>query len=189
MTQTIIWQVLYWGWVAWEVFIAVSTRTKRDAGNVRDRGSQALLWMTIATAMTACEWIRHIVAPDLFGGGSWLTLAGILVLAAGLVTRWIAIRTLGQAFSANVAIKDSQKICRAGLYRYLRHPSYLGLWLVFLGVGLHSRNWISFLAAIVPTTAALVYRIQVEERALREAFGEEYVAYSRESWRMLPGIY
>jgi len=43
--------------------------------------------------------------------------------------------------------------------------------------------------AIVPTTAALIYRIQVEEMALREAFGEEYVRYSRVTKRLVPGVY
>jgi protein-S-isoprenylcysteine O-methyltransferase Ste14 len=187
MTRTIVWQLLYWGWVAWEIVIAVRTRTKGE--NVRDRGSQAILWITLAAAMTVCEWVRHIVTPNLFGGRSWLAVVGIVVLAAGLLIRSVAIRTLGKAFSSNVAIKESQKICQAGMYHYLRHPSYLGLWLVFLGVGLHSRNWISFLVATVPPTAALVYRIHVEERALREAFGGEYVAYCKRTWRILPGIY
>jgi protein-S-isoprenylcysteine O-methyltransferase Ste14 len=78
---------------------------------------------------------------------------------------------------------------KTGLYRWMRHPSYTGLILIFLAAGLHTHNWISFLIITIPTTAALLYRIHVEEIALREHFGEEYIAYSRETRRLIPGIY
>jgi protein-S-isoprenylcysteine O-methyltransferase len=61
--------------------------------------------------------------------------------------------------------------------------------LIFLAAGLHSRTWIGLAIAIVPTTAAVLYRIHVEELALREAFGEEYAAYSRTTRRLVPGVY
>ncbi len=189
MNLSLIWELLYWGWLASEIYIAVATRTKSDGGSVRDRGTQTLLWVVIAGAVTAGEWIRHIVAPNMFGGADWLKTAGVAVMIAALAIRWTAIFTLGKAFSANVAIRNSQEICKRGMYRFVRHPSYLGLLLVFLAVGIHSRNWISFFIEVVPTTAALIYRINVEEAALREAFGEEYAAYSRETKRLLPGIY
>jgi protein-S-isoprenylcysteine O-methyltransferase len=189
MSVWLIWEILYWGWVGSEIYLAVATNTERSGGKVRDRGSQALLWIVIVVAMTAGEWIRHMVPLNMLGGAHWLRVAGVILLAIALSIRWVAIRTLGKAFSANVAIKDSQQICRAGMYRFLRHPSYLGLVLVFFAVGVHSRNWTSFVIEVVPTTAAVMYRIQVEEAALREAFGEEYAAYSRETKRLIPGVY
>jgi protein-S-isoprenylcysteine O-methyltransferase Ste14 len=42
---------------------------------------------------------------------------------------------------------------------------------------------------VVFPTAALLYRISVEERALTEAFGLEYLQYSQETKRLIPGIY
>jgi protein-S-isoprenylcysteine O-methyltransferase len=61
--------------------------------------------------------------------------------------------------------------------------------MVFVAIAIHSRNWISLVVAVVPTTAALVYRIQAEEQALQEAFGEEYAQYSRVTKRLVPGVY
>jgi protein-S-isoprenylcysteine O-methyltransferase Ste14 len=61
--------------------------------------------------------------------------------------------------------------------------------LMFLAVGLIERNWISLAIMLIIPTAALLYRIHVEEIALREHFGEEYVAYSRETKRLVPGVY
>jgi protein-S-isoprenylcysteine O-methyltransferase Ste14 len=61
--------------------------------------------------------------------------------------------------------------------------------MIFVAVALHTRNWISFLLIAVPTTAVLLYRIHVEETALREHFGDEYADYSRQTKRLIPGLY
>jgi protein-S-isoprenylcysteine O-methyltransferase Ste14 len=189
MTLPLAWQILYWTWVASEVIIGIGTRTRRSTGKVHDRGSLLLLWIVIFSSMTAAIWISEATPPNMFGGTRSLKVVGLIVLVIALIIRWTAIYTLGKAFSSNVAILDSQKLNRSGLYRYVRHPSYLGLILVFFAVGLHSRNWLSFVIAVVPTAAALVYRIHVEESALIRAFGEEYLVYSKQVSRLIPGLY
>jgi protein-S-isoprenylcysteine O-methyltransferase Ste14 len=183
------WTWLYSAWIASEVLIAIATRTRRGGGEVRDRGTQVLLWIVIIGSITAVRWTTDAVAAPIFGRAHWLRVAGLLLLAAGLAIRWAAILNLGSAFSANVAIRKAQRVRTTGLYRYVRHPSYLGLVLIFLAIGIYSRNWIGLAIAVVPPALALLYRIRVEERALREAFGEEYIAYSRTTKRLLPGIY
>jgi protein-S-isoprenylcysteine O-methyltransferase Ste14 len=156
---------------------------------VHDRGSLLILWFVIATAVTACQWISESAPPSMWGGAHALKTAGVIMMLVGLAIRWAAIFTLGKSFSSNVAIQDSQQVIRTGLYRVVRHPSYLGLLLVFLAIGSHSRNWLGFAVVLVPTTVALLYRIHVEEVALVEAFGDEYVAYSKATKCLLPGVY
>jgi len=55
--------------------------------------------------------------------------------------------------------------------------------------GRGSRNWMSFAVVLLPTTAALLYRIHVEEAALNQALGDEYAAYSRVTKRLVPGVF
>ena len=189
MTLSILWQVLFWGWFASEIVVGVATRTRGARGKVHDRGSLLILWVVIATSITACQWISETTAPTMFGGAHALKTAGAIVMLVGLAIRGTAILTLGKFFSSNVAILDSQKLNRSGLYRLVRHPSYLGLLLVFVAIGLHSRNWLSFAIVLVPTTTALLYRIHVEEAALVKAFGDEYRAYGQTTKRLIPGLY
>jgi protein-S-isoprenylcysteine O-methyltransferase Ste14 len=189
MSLSLVWQVLFWGWFASEILVAIVTRTKRSGGKVQDRGSLIILWIVIFSSITACQWISEVTRPNMFGGTQALKIAGVIVLVVALAIRWTAIFTLGKSFSANVAIHESQRIVRTGLYRFVRHPSYLGLLLAFLAVGLHSRNWISFAIVLLPTTAALLYRIHVEEAALAQAFGDDYAAYSSATKRLVPGVY
>ncbi|HKM83398.1 MAG TPA: isoprenylcysteine carboxylmethyltransferase family protein [Candidatus Acidoferrum sp.] len=189
MTLSTVWQLLFYGWTASEILVGIATRTKHSSGKVQDRGSLLILWIVIAASITACQWISETHARNMFGGAHALKTAGVMLMLVALVIRWSAIFTLGKSFSSNVAIQDSQQITRTGLYRFGRHPSYLGLLLVFLAIGVHSRNWISFAVVLVPTIAALLYRIHVEEAALTKAFGDDYVAYARTTKRLIPGVY
>jgi protein-S-isoprenylcysteine O-methyltransferase Ste14 len=180
---------MFYAWFAGEIVIAIAMRTRQDSGKVRDRGSQLILWAVIATSVTACEVVRHLLPPNIFGNPPLLRPLSLILIVAGLAIRTVAILTLGKSFSANVAIQDSQTVLSTGLYQFVRHPSYVGLLIIFLAIGLHSRNWLCLVLAFVPTTAALLYRIHIEEAALRDAFGDGYVAYSKITKRLIPGIY
>src|SRR5580698_5906255 len=98
MSVSMTWMYLYYGWIASEVVIALATRTGRRDGNVKDKGTQALLWVVIVASATACEWIRHLVPANLLGGAHWLRMVSLILLIAGLAIRWTAVLMLGKAF-------------------------------------------------------------------------------------------
>jgi protein-S-isoprenylcysteine O-methyltransferase Ste14 len=122
-------------------------------------------------------------------GSYLLAPIGLSLLLAGVAIRWTAIYTLGQYFTSTVTIKDEHRLIRAGLYKHLRHPAYTGTLLAHLGLGLSFSNWFSLALSSVPFLVAAVYRIHVEEQALSEAFGEQYLEYSRETKRLIPKLY
>jgi len=190
MMRSTLWQILYWAWVAGEIGILVFTRTRKGGGEVRDRGSLRILWLVIITATTTGIWYSETHEPTMFGGASWVRTAALVLLAIALAIRWTAIATLGRWFSANVAILDKQSLQTAGIFSIVRHPSYTGLMLVFFSVALHTRNWLAFAIIFIPCAAALLYRINVEESALRNAFGPQYDAYSQKTrQRLIPFLY
>jgi protein-S-isoprenylcysteine O-methyltransferase Ste14 len=180
--------VLY-AWLIFEVFVVLLTRTRRGQGKISDRGSMLVLWLSIVISITAATWIGEARPKDFLGHALWIKPVCLSILTAGFLLRLTAILSLGRAFSVNVAIRSDQRVMKTGLYQFMRHPSYSGMLLMFLAVGLIERNWISLAIMLIIPTAALLYRIHVEEIALREHFGEEYVAYSRETKRLVPGVY
>ena len=121
------------------------------------------------------------------GSDSWLLPAALGLLILGMVVRAVAIATLGRAFSTNVATRAGQGLERSGLYALVRHPSYLGLELILLAFALHSRTWACFAVVLIPPSLAVLYRIYVEENALRLAFGVDYEDYSRRTKRLISG--
>jgi protein-S-isoprenylcysteine O-methyltransferase Ste14 len=59
----------------------------------------------------------------------------------------------------------------------------------FLAIALAERNWYSAAIVLVLPTAALLYRMHVEEIALLGAFGPQYQRYQETTRRLIPGIY
>jgi protein-S-isoprenylcysteine O-methyltransferase Ste14 len=189
MNLTRLFVVLYWVWLALEIGLQVVTRTSRRSGTVRDRGSLPLLLATIVGASwtaARCAHLRAFAMPD---GWHGQREAALICMVAGLGIRWAAVFTLGFSFSTNVAIHATQRLRRTGLFRWVRHPSYSGLLLILVAIGLVERSWLSLGIMLVFPLAALLYRMHVEEAALTAAFGAEYVEYIRTTRRLVPGIY
>ena len=184
-----LWPGLFWLWAASEIALVLITRTRRSSGTTQDRGSIVVLWLTIVASVTACDWLAAILPEASFDGAPWLKPLTLLLLVTGLAIRWTAILSLGRSFSVNVAIKESQTIYRKGLFRIVRHPSYLGMLVIFLAIGLRSRNLVSLAIMLVCPAAALLYRIHVEEQALEQAFGADYASYRQTTKCLLPGLY
>jgi protein-S-isoprenylcysteine O-methyltransferase Ste14 len=176
-------------WAVGEILIALITTTGWRQGKVQDRGTQIILWVVIIASFKTDEWMHSFFPFDMPGSSSWLLSVALWVFILGLGVRAVAIFTLGRAFSANVAMRAGQKLQRSGLYSLVRHPSYLGLELILLACALHARTWACFAVAFIPSTLALLYRIHVEETALRLAFGADYEDYSRSTKRLIPGVY
>jgi protein-S-isoprenylcysteine O-methyltransferase Ste14 len=76
----------------------------------------------------------------------------------------------------------------AGIYRFIRHPSYLGLLVSAFGWGLAFRSGVGVLLAALMIPPILA-RIRAEERLLREEFGAAYEAYCACTFRLIPGVY
>jgi protein-S-isoprenylcysteine O-methyltransferase Ste14 len=176
-------------WVAGEILLAVFTTTRAGKGKIQDQGTQVLLWAVIIASSWADAWLHKFFPVDMPGSTSWLLPLALGILILGLAIRAVAVFTLGKAFSANVAMRAGQGLQRSGLYRVVRHPSYLGLELILLAFALHARTWACFAVFFVPPTLAVLYRIHVEEMALRRAFGADYEDYSRSTRRLIPGLY
>lgn len=176
-------------WLAGEILMIPLTQTWKGGGKIQDRGSQIMIWVAMVVSFTIEGRIHNDFQPDMPGSQTWLRPLAFAVLVLGLAIRAIAIITLGRAFSTNVAVRSGQKLQRSGLYRFVRHPSYFGLELILLGFALHARAWVCFAIILLPATLALLYRIHVEEIALRQAFGSDYEEYRRSTKRLIPGIY
>ncbi len=119
-----------------------------------------------------------------------VAFAGAVVLAwLGLLLRWWSVRTLGQYFSLVLKTSPDQPVVDAGPYRILRHPSYTGLLMTVLGCALMVGNWVGFLACSVVVVAALISRIRIEERALIETLGENYLRFATTRARLVPFVW
>lgn len=145
-----------------------------DAANAIEPGGMVLGFLGIGRIQT---------------GSNVIGVLGLTLLLVGVAIRWTAIYTLGRHFTGTVLIRNDHRLVRSGLYRHLRHPAYTGALVAHLGLGLSFSNWFSPTLSFVPFFVAAMYRMKVEEQALTEHFGEEYITYSRNTKRLIPKVY
>jgi protein-S-isoprenylcysteine O-methyltransferase Ste14 len=120
--------------------------------------------------------------------GATLRWIGVALFTVGGVLRLWPVFVLGRRFSGLVAIQPGHTLVTDGIYKVIRHPSYLGLLAGSFGWALTFRSGIGLVLAalmIVPT----IGRIRAEEALLREQFGEDYDRFSARTSRLIPGIY
>lgn len=169
-----------------ELFLLVFKRSK-SKNYKEDKKSLAILWSVIGFSIFAGFWLSYQHAAKI--DSPYLVDAGLAFFLAGAVIRWIAILQLGNRFTVNVSIQNDHLLKSDGLYKYIRHPSYLGSLQMLAGLGLMLTNWISLAAIFLPPLITFIYRIHIEEKVLEAAFGSQYLQYKRTTWKLIPGIY
>jgi protein-S-isoprenylcysteine O-methyltransferase Ste14 len=134
-----------------------------------------LTWAAVTPGLPALRWLLFVL--------------GIALVLAGSAVRWWAIRTLGRWFTYDVRVTQGQPVVQTGPYRWVRHPSYTGILLVLVGIGLTLGNWLSLVCIVVLPTVGLLRRIRVEEAALVSGIGEPYLRYAAGRPRLFPGLW
>lgn len=118
-----------------------------------------------------------------FQHDSYVQIVGIVLTGAGYFLFIWSVVARGR-YAVSWAMSEDHKLVTRGPYRFVRHPSYLGYFLMFFGLFF---TWLNLLA-VFPLAAIPGY-MQVaarEEELLTRRFGEEYVRYQRTTGRFLP---
>jgi len=172
-----------------EVLLAIVKRSKNaQVKNSADKNSMLILWLCIVGGLVLGGFAPrylHLIFPAM----AWVQKAGLIITFIGFLVRWVAILQLGKMFTVDVSITSGHRLKTNGLYGVVRHPSYLGLLLILLGIGLFTGDKAALIIIFVPSFLALIYRMQVEEKALLGAFGSEYLEYKSKVARIIPGVY
>lgn len=172
-----------------ELGLALTKRAKSAETRDADRGSLRLLWIVILASVILAFSLPHSLPAAHMGADAALRVLGVVVFAAGLTIRWYSIFRLGRFFTVDVAIGTNHLLIDTGPYRFVRHPSYTGALMAFLGLGLCLDNWASLVCVVVPVFWVFLRRINIEEAALLQAFGDQYRNYMDRSKRLIPGLY
>ena len=115
----------------------------------------------------------------------WL---GTALMIAAL---WLFYRShadLGKNWSVTLELHKGHQLIRRGIYRSIRHPMYLSIFLWGLSQGLLLRNWLAGWSALATFSVLYAVRTPREERMMIEFFGEEYLNYMRQTGRIFPRI-
>ncbi len=184
VTFIAIWSI----WFASEILLARLMRSGTNDKKKQDKGSIRFIWVMIALAISLGV-ILSIKTRFYISSQPLISYIGIIIIVVGMIFRFISIWTLGRLFTVDVTIRDNHTIKKGGIYSIVRHPSYLGSLLSFVGFGISLNSWLSLFIITILMTIAFIYRIKIEERVLSDQFGTDYLDYKRNTYRLIPWIY
>lgn len=110
-----------------------------------------------------------------------------LIFAGNLLFIW-SHRALGRNWTPFLEIRKGHTLVTNGPYRFVRHPMYVAISLIGIGVSLLSANWTVALSYMLPMTNMYLFRISDEEKMMTEQFGDEYRKYMQNTGQMIPKL-
>jgi protein-S-isoprenylcysteine O-methyltransferase Ste14 len=126
------------------------------------------------------------IFPDSLDVDPTLEYVGIAMIAIGVVTLFAGFRGLGKSLTANPVPNEDGVLVTKGIYSIIRHPIYLGLMIITLGLVVSSGVWaqiIIWLALVV----LLVYKMRWEEVLLSAKY-KGYADYMTKVPGLVPGL-
>ncbi|MFC9446874.1 methyltransferase family protein [Bacillus cereus] len=151
----------------------------------QNRGSSFFIGVVFALMLTIPELIYFFTVNKIHS----LLFFGVIIGIIGVWIRFSSMKILGRFYSRNVGMQGGHKLIQEGLYKYVRHPGYLGTFLTFLGFAISSSSFIAIMINVILFFLVYSYRIKIEERILVTLFGEQYKQYQSKTWRIIPFLY
>src|SRR5213594_1626550 len=176
----------YFVWIVSELFGAVLVPRLRRRGATRvkrDRGSGALIIFTVFISIILAFSFGYAgigMLPD------WAFYLGFFLMFLGILVRQWAIAVLGRFFSLTVRIAEDHRVVEKRPYRPVRHPSYTGVLITFIGLALAVQSLGALLVLLGVFSLSYGYRIRVEEKTLLSELGQDYASYMKRTKRLIP---
>lgn len=120
---------------------------------------------------------------EYMGANLWSTLLGIgetgmlISMLLGYTLLFIGVGLFIQGWRQLYRARQQERLVTDGLYRFVRHPQYTGLFVALFGEGVV--HWPTlFSVGLFPFIVLAYYMLaRKEERQMLEQFGEDYRAY------------
>ena len=114
--------------------------------------------------------------------------AGFIIGLTGLALCLYAQIKMGNSWRVGIDEKDRSELVMGGLYKFIRNPTYLGLFIFNFGVWIIIPTWTICILNTV-FILSLEFQVRCEEDFLEKTFGEIYIEYKKKTWRYIPFIY
>jgi protein-S-isoprenylcysteine O-methyltransferase Ste14 len=180
--------VIVWLWAAWGLYWVISALNAKTTQRRESTLSRLahVIPLVIGGVLLAWHQMRWPwLAARLWPRSFTAYCIGVALLVAGLAFAVWARVHLGRNWSGTVSVKEGHELIRSGPYGYARHPIYTGILAGVLGTAIASGTVHAALGLVV-IAAALVRKLRIEERFMRETFPGEYERYSAEVPALIP---
>jgi protein-S-isoprenylcysteine O-methyltransferase Ste14 len=116
-----------------------------------------------------------------------LIIIGLIMIVFGCFVNIFGRFNLGKNWANQVKIYKNQTLVKVGVYRFVRHPLYASIMLMFYGACLVHLNYLAFFSNTFIFIPFMYYRAKQEEWLLSKTF-KEYSKYQKEVGMFFPKL-
>ena len=169
-------------------FVIFPSKFKSDDFSESKSFKQILTMIIVTITLTVIlTWIDVLRLPE--SAHQVFYVIGIIFYLLGLILRYSGTYYLGQYFTRDVAVSKDQELVFKGPYRKLRHPLYLGLFLLTVSVPLFFAQIGIFILATLLMGYVLNKRMTIEEANMEAILKDKYVTWKSTRYRFFPWLY
>jgi protein-S-isoprenylcysteine O-methyltransferase len=134
-------------------------------------------------------WIRYWICPTI-NVSRFTYICGLVITVASQALRSMAMKTAGESFNHYIQTtkKANHVLVTNSVYKYMRHPSYVGFFYWSIGSQLLLGNRILAVVSAITCWNFFKRRIAFEEESLCRMFPQEYPCYVAASYTAIPFI-
>jgi protein-S-isoprenylcysteine O-methyltransferase Ste14 len=175
------------GWMV--VGLLKAVRNYRRASATRWGLPELLTWpeMFLLAGISTFLFVGRGVPANVTTSALVAAVSGVLLAAAALILSFWAFFSL-PTMSIGHYVLGSQPVVENGPYRWIRHPVYLGVLMIWFALALAFRSLTTFLIAAVYVVPAYLFYIRSEEQMMAGAYGASYVDYCRRAGMLFPRL-
>ena len=126
------------------------------------------------------------IFPDSPQVPSWATTAGMVLIGLGVIVTFLGFRGLGKSLTANPVPNQDGELITTGIYSRVRHPIYVGLLAITLGLVVSSGVWTQIVIWLA-LALLLTYKLRWEEVMLAAKY-KGYAEYKARVPAILPKL-
>lgn len=181
--------------ICWFTFAGIFIFRKQPANDHdRKRDRSSIVGVLLQGLSYGIVWsVRRPPFTEIVSGVEWLELLTAMIAMTAAIGSVLlimaAVKTLGKEWSITARLVENHQLATKGPYAVVRHPIYTGMLGMLVATGLAISAWIALVAAIVIFAIGTLIRVRIEERLLRETFGQRFEEYARQVPAVIPGIF
>jgi protein-S-isoprenylcysteine O-methyltransferase Ste14 len=176
------WCVFFVVWLVTAAKAKPTVETQSAAGMLAHRLPVGLGWWLLLFPNFPGDMNRQILPRT-----EELSIVGAVICVCGLLFTLWARKTLAGNWSSDVTFKQEHELIRSGPYRFVRHPIYTGLLVMFIGTLLHIGQLRCFIGLLLVAIGFWI-KLNQEERLMTRHFPEAYPIYRREVKALVPFV-
>lgn len=133
--------------------------------------------------VTSGQFYQYLLPLKIFEINT-LQITGLILAYVSMIWTILAQAQMGKSWRIGIDENNKTELVRKGLFKFSRHPIYLGVMTTSLSLFLVLPNVLNLIIFLI-TFLTIMVQARLEEDYMRKIYGEQYLSYSKNTSRWL----